>query len=115
MLKSEKKHLINTIQKKLEEVVIDIERLIEVSKPVKPDNSLGRISRMDAIQSMNMNKALLKTKQVEQVNLLKTLELSDEVSFGICALCKKDIPIQRLMRIPESKLCVPCIRVIKGN
>jgi DnaK suppressor protein len=115
MLKSEKKHLINTIQKKLEEIAIDIDQLKEVSKPVEPSNSLGRISRMDAIQSMNINKALLKTKQEEQVNLLKTLELSEEDHFGVCAKCKKDIPIQRLMRIPESKLCVPCIREINGT
>ena len=109
----EKDQLFPLLKKQLEQIYEDILRLKESSKPVEPENSLGRISRMDAIQSMNMNKALLQRKYEEKINLEETIRQIDKPDFGICVKCNKSIPYQRLVRVPESKLCMDCIRSLK--
>ena len=87
-----------------------------LAKPISPENAIGRISRMDSINNMNINKNLLHTKEQQKQNYQKVLNIIDLDSFGICNLCKKDIPFKRILSVPDSKLCVPCIRNLnKGN
>ena len=106
----EKKLLIEEIKKQLEEIESDILYLKEHSKPVSPENAIGRISRMDAINNMNINKSLLSNKEKLKNDLENVLQNINDKNFGICTRCKKGIPYQRIIRVPEATLCVPCIR-----
>ncbi|PHR71021.1 MAG: TraR/DksA family transcriptional regulator [Lutibacter sp.] len=80
----------------------------ELTKPISPENAIGRVSRMDAINNKSVNEASL--RQVEQK--LSTLKIAlskiDENDFGICAKCQKEIPIGRILIRPQSRLCVNC-------
>tara|TARA_B100000686_G_C16660383_1_gene900612 strand:+ start:260 stop:598 length:339 start_codon:yes stop_codon:yes gene_type:complete len=79
------------------------------SKPVSPDNAIGRLTRMEAISSQNISEASLKSARAKLANLEKALSKLELQSFGICARCEKPIAQGRIMLMPESILCVSCL------
>ncbi len=80
----------------------------ELSRPIPPDSSIGRVSRMDAIN----NKSVLDAALRKAENKLKKLKIVQKEinnkNFGVCLRCQKQIPLARLIIIPESKKCVHC-------
>ena len=81
-----------------------------MTKPIAPENAIGRISRMDAINNKSVNEAaLIKAKQ-KLKNLEITLSNINEPDFGICAKCNNTIPIGRVMLMPHSRFCVNCAK-----
>jgi DnaK suppressor protein len=85
-----------------------IKNLVETSKPVSPDNAIGRLTRMEAISSRGVSEASLNSSREKLAKLKKALEKIDQPGFGICIKCDKQIPIGRIMALPENTLCVPC-------
>ena len=85
-----------------------IESFTETSKPVSPDNAIGRLTRMEAISSQNISEASLNSAQAKLVKLKKALSKVDLPDFGICVRCKNRIPQGRIMLMPENVLCVSC-------
>ena len=77
--------------------------LQEGSRPVSPDNAIGRLSRMEAINDQNMVKANLRTTEARIGRLKQTLNHMDDEDFGLCAQCEEPIPFGRLLLIPKSK------------
>lgn len=70
MLSAEEKDKIREeILKKLELTKNSINGLREQSKPVAPDNAIGRITRMDAIQQKSVAEAALRTAEAVQFKL----------------------------------------------
>jgi DnaK suppressor protein len=86
-----------------------IASLTATSKPVSPDNAIGRLTRMEAIISQNISEASLKSAQAKLANLKKTLSKLGMQDFGVCVRCEKPIPHGRIMLMPESILCVSCL------
>ena len=88
------------------------ERLIsdykEMSRPVEPDNAIGRISRMDAINNQSVTEASLRQAEEKLKNLNRVLSRIGTKDFGFCQKCGKEIHIRRIMIRPESLLCVNC-------
>jgi DnaK suppressor protein len=85
-----------------------IESFTETSKPVSPDNAIGRLTRMEAISSQNISEASLNSSQAKLVKLEKALSKVDMPDFGICLRCANPIPKGRIMLMPENVLCVSC-------
>ncbi len=85
-----------------------IASLKETSKPVAPDNAIGRLTRMEAINSKSISDASLNSAQVKLAKLKVALGKLDDPDFGICVECDQPIPHGRIMLMPESVLCVPC-------
>jgi len=79
-----------------------------LTAPVSPDNAIGRISRMDAINNKSVKEASLRETEKRIAKLHQLLDRIDDKGFGICNRCKKPIPEKRLMIIPEANLCVEC-------
>ena len=94
--------------------IIKTEQLIsdyrEMSRPVEPDNAIGRISRMDAINNQSVTEASLRQAEEKLRNLNRVLSRIDTKDFGICQKCGNEIHIRRIMIRPESLLCVNCAR-----
>ena len=70
--------------------------------------SVGRLSRMDAIQQQNMNLATEtnRNKKISQIeNTLKRIELG---TFGICISCGEEISEKRLLIDPTVLKCIDC-------
>ena len=103
-LKKLKQHIQDAI--KAEKSLIKI--LTETSKPVAPDNAIGRLTRMEAISSRGVSEASLNSAKEKLAKLEKALEKIDQPGFGICNRCDKPIPFGRIMALPENTLCIPC-------
>jgi DnaK suppressor protein len=96
--------IVETISKTEDEIV----ELKELTKPIAPNDAIGRVSRMDAINNKSVNEAALRKTEEKLRSLHRALEKVDEEYFGLCGSCGNDIPVGRLMLRPESSFCVPC-------
>ncbi|MEM1323799.1 MAG: TraR/DksA C4-type zinc finger protein [Bacteroidota bacterium] len=85
-----------------------IRDLEEMAKPIGPENAIGRVSRMDAINNKSVAEAALRNAKQQLSKLQVALNKVDQSSFGICAFCKQPIPPARLLFMPESSRCVRC-------
>ena len=92
---------------KTENQILDYE---ELTKPISPNDAIGRVSRMDAINNKSVNEASLRQAKIKLGNLNRVLEKFGSDDFGICLKCKQVIPIGRILIRPESLLCVNCAR-----
>lgn len=85
------------------------------TKPVTLDQqSVGRVSRIDAIQQQQM--AIANQKQANQI--LKQVELAlnrmDSEDYGICLQCLETIAFARLQAQPFADLCLGCQSASEG-
>lgn len=108
MTPQEKEEIAKNIQARITEIEASLESLEETSKPVEPDVSLGRLTRMDAIQIQQMQEANLQVAKANIAKLKESLRKIDEETFGHCAYCKKMIGFERLKAIPETNMCIAC-------
>ena len=93
--------------KKTQEAIIDYK---ESTKPISPENAIGRVSRMDAINNKSVVEAALR-KAEEKYNKLKlVLDKIEDKDFGLCMRCGREIPIGRVLLMPQSRNCVRCAR-----
>lgn len=83
--------------------------LRELTKPIEPDDAIGRVSRMDAIVNKSINQEALRKIRDRLNKVYISLEKIDDDDFGCCISCKKPIPIQRLLLMPGS-LCINCAK-----
>ncbi len=72
--------------------------------------SVGRLSRMDALQSQAMAKAQQQRRDVETQQLNAALVRLDEGEFGFCEECGEEIGRERLQLNPALRLCISCAR-----
>ena len=72
------------------------------SAPVSPDNAIGRLTRMEAINSKGINEAALRKAQTTRSQLEKALREIDSDDFGHCRDCEEPIAVARLMAMPEA-------------
>lgn len=107
---SQKALLADKIEDMLLQLKQDIALLEEDTKPIAPENSIGRVSRMDAINNKSVAEESLRQAKARQIALLEAKENIINVDFGKCYSCKADIPFERLMYRPESKRCTQCAR-----
>jgi DnaK suppressor protein len=70
--------------------------------------SVGRLSRMDAIQQQAMAQATERQRAVEISRIGKALERLDEDEYGICAECGEDVSEKRLEIDPAATHCIKC-------
>ena len=86
----------------------DIVALEQQTRPIAPDNAIGRLSRMEAIGAKSINEAALASARSRLSKLKYALAGADKPEFGLCRECGGSIPVARIMIIPESSLCVEC-------
>lgn len=108
MKESEKKELKKRILQLMKEMEHEIKLLEEHVKPISPENSLGRISRMDAINNKGVAEVSMRNKKSKLSKLRVALENIDRSNFGSCSDCGRTIQAGRLMFMPESTRCMRC-------
>jgi len=82
----------------------------EMTRPIEPDDAIGRVSRMDAINNKSVTEAALRAAQRKLNDLQDVLRRVDSQAFGLCVNCREPIPIQRIILVPQAKVCMDCIR-----
>jgi DnaK suppressor protein len=102
------KEIRNKINGEIEKTEKTIIMYKEMAQPIGPENAIGRISRMDAINNKSVTDAALSQaeEKLHKLNYMKT-QVGKE-GFGSCRKCRKAIPIPRLLLMPQSNLCVNC-------
>ena len=108
MNRQERNKAKDSIVKSIEETQKDILKLKELTKPISPENAIGRVSRMDAINNKSVNDAALRNAIKKLTMLESALQRINHEDFGFCIRCKNKIPIQRILLIPQSNRCVHC-------
>jgi len=105
MTEDEIREKINKEINRTEEKILDY---TEMAKPVSPDDSIGRLSRMDAINNKSVAEAALH-KAKEKLKKLEYVKTQiGTAGFGNCKQCSNPIPIGRIIIRPESLYCVSC-------
>ena len=82
----------------------------EWTKPVSPDDAIGRLSRMDAINNKSVTESALRQAEEKLRRLYFVTTRLDSADFGRCVKCQQAIPPGRLLIKPESIHCVRCAR-----
>ena len=80
-------------------------------KPVTLDQqSVGRLSRMDAMQMQAMAQASEKRRRQEVSRIESAINRIDEGEYGYCVTCGDGISEKRLKADPTIPTCINCAR-----
>ena len=102
-----KENIINKISKTQNEIT----ELKELTSPISPENAIGRISRMDAINNKTINDRTLRKAEEKLKKLKLSLSRIDDPNFGTCMKCSSPIQEGRLLLLPEEEKCINCARI----
>jgi DnaK suppressor protein len=105
---AERQELKHKIEEAIEAQRTLIASLAETSKPVAPDNAIGRLSRMEALNDRAVSEASLNAARHKLSRLETALGKVDQPDFGLCLSCDNPIPPGRILLMPEATRCVPC-------
>jgi DnaK suppressor protein len=108
MKNKQKRELEKHIQNRISTLEKDIQSFKKETRPVAPDNAIGRLTRMEAIGSKSMNEAALRRAEASVSKLKQRLNNIHSPDFGLCGHCEEPIPFNRLMAMPETMVCVDC-------
>ncbi len=102
-----------TIKKILLSMKSELIRVDDVSqesvKPVTLDqSSVGRLSRMDAMQVQSMSVEAKRRRAIQLQRIENALIRIENDEYGYCLKCDEAIPSKRLDFDPTAFLCVHC-------
>lgn len=83
----------------------DAARVVELDQ-----SSVGRLSRMDAMQQQAMSQASQRNLKARLAQCVAALEAIERGEYGLCRVCEEPIGYRRLSAYPEAPLCVACQR-----
>lgn len=91
------------------EILADVETSAGDRRPVELDQStVGRLSRMDALQGQAMALETERRREVELDRIERALERMDAGAFGYCTACDEPIAAKRLELDPAVPTCIDC-------
>ena len=96
------------LEAKAKEVADYLESSKDTTDVVELDTSIGRLSRMDALQSQEMAKELRRRQKDELGSIRAALKRIEKGWYGKCGLCQKPIAEERLEALPDVLTCVDC-------
>ena len=81
----------------------DAARVVELDQ-----TSVGRLSRMDALQGQAMSKEQGRRRELELQKISAALRRIEVGDYGDCLACDEPIAIRRLTLDPAATLCISC-------
>jgi DnaK suppressor protein len=102
-----------SLKERLERLLSEIDRGLEAStdvlKAVQLDQtSVGRLSRMDALQQQATRIGLRDAQLRERRRVEAALARLREGRYGICCACEDELSIERLQADPAVPFCMDC-------
>lgn len=105
------------VKRKIRQLVIERLETLEASAPENHERapvtldqqSVGRLSRMDAMQRQAMAQETARRREAEIARLRAALLRIEDEEFGYCAECGDEIPVRRLEIDPTATRCVACV------
>ena len=81
----------------------------QASAPVTPDDAIGRVSPHGRHQQQKRRGGpALRTARSKLDRLLLMQDNLDDPNLGLCRRCGREIPVGRVLLLPESPYCVRC-------
>ena len=108
MNSKDKKKIQEVVQKEISKTISSISEYKTLTQPISPENAIGRVSRMDAINNKSVIEVALRQAEKKLENLKIVDKEIGKKKFGICLRCSQKIPLARLLIIPETRKCVSC-------
>ena len=90
------------------EIRADLDASKEASEVVELDTSIGRLSRVDAMQNQQMALELRRRQEQQLQRIANALKRMDKGAYGLCGKCKQPISKDRLEVSPDAVMCVRC-------
>ena len=90
------------------EIREDMDANPEDSGVVELDSSIGRLSRMDALQNQQMALELKRRQENQLLRIENAFKRLAKGQYGLCGKCKKPIEKNRLEVFPYTVTCVRC-------
>ena len=78
-------------------------------------SSVGRLSRMDALQGQAMSRERQRRRQLELQQIAAALHRIDGGDYGECNSCGEAIALPRLEHDPSVSLCIDCASMLEGG
>ncbi len=98
-----------TLEEQRAEILAESATTADERKPVELDQqSVGRLSRMDALQNQAMANALEEHRRVHLHQIEAALKRLEEGEYGYCIACGEEISRKRLEIDPAITLCINC-------
>jgi len=92
-----------------EDLLHDADVTAKEREVVKLDQTtVGRLSRMDALQNQAMQVETERRREIELKRIDAALKRLDEGDYGVCASCGEYIQPKRLDMDPATPVCVDC-------
>jgi len=103
------------IRKTLTELKLELEAMSELSEDARAtveldQQSVGRLSRMDALQGQAMAQASERQRRANIQRIDAALNRLDNGEYGFCVECGEDIGEKRLAVDPAAAFCITCAR-----
>ena len=99
-------------RKRLEELEREIREDMDANPEdlgvVELDSSIGRLSRMDALQNQQMALELKRRQENQLLRIENAFKRLAKGHYSICGKCKKPIEEDRLEVFPDTVTCVRC-------
>ena len=104
---------LNAYKKRLLTLQDELSHILEITeasrKPVELDQtSVGRLSRMDAMQAQAMQLETGRRREQELLRIKSALKRIETGGFGYCASCDEEIEEKRLYHDPTFPTCISC-------
>lgn len=102
------------LAEKFRQRIDELQQLLEEHAPEDAGKS-GKESndddrRLDELASRTVDAALLNKARRDLAAIFDNLEQLDDPDFGCCETCGRTIPVERLLLVPTTQLCVECAR-----
>lgn len=94
------------LQKELQDIDViseDTRKVVELDQ-----TTVGRLSRMDAMQQQEMALATARRRKMQLTRIEQALARIDSGDYGYCASCDEEISSKRLDLDPSQPACVEC-------
>ena len=104
----EKEKIKSKIDEELEILKESIKELERLNQPIVSDCSLGSEARTSALFDQNIHRANLRAALVKADQLKKTIAKIEKEDFGKCEFCGEEIGLNRLLAMPQTKICISC-------
>lgn len=106
---------IKVLKKKLlahrQEILDDCANTEGDRQPVELDQtSVGRLSRMDALQSQAMAIETDRRRHIELQHIEAALQRIEDGEYGECQNCGENIAAKRLEIEPTASICIDCAK-----
>lgn len=109
MTEAEAEEFRRSLHEILAELAVQEEQGRDAQKTVVLDQqSVGRLSRMDALQQQAMAKAQQNRRDISELRIRAALARIDEGEFGYCMDCGEQIANSRLKLDPTAPKCLSC-------